>query len=61
MMGNMDFTSFLIIFMSYQDDEWVITQGFEHWSPVYDKKKRSSPRAGLELETARSAGQRLTH
>ena len=52
-----DFMSFLTVFRSYQDDGRMIMKGCVQWNPVYDKK--ISPRAGLELGTARSVGQCL--
>ena len=54
-----DFTSFSTVFRSYQDDERLIMKGCVQWNPVYGEKV--SPRAGLELATVRSLGQRLTH
>ena len=54
-----DFTSFSTVFQSYQDDGQLIIKGCVQWNPFTVEK--SSPRAGLELGTARSVGQRLTH
>ena len=31
-----DFTSFSIVFQSYQDDERLIMKGCAQWNPVYD-------------------------
>ena len=47
-----DFTSYSTVFQSYQDDERTR-------APFTIEK--ITPRAGLELETARSVGKRLTH
>ena len=41
-----DFTSFLTVFQSYQDDVWVIMKGCVQWN---------------SNRSARSVGQRLTH
>ena len=30
-----DFTSFLTVFQSYQDDVWMIMKGFVQWNSVY--------------------------
>ena len=54
-----DFTSFSTVFQSYQDDGRMIMKGCVQWKPVTTEK--ISPQAGLELTTARSVGQRLTH
>ena len=54
-----NFTSFSILFQSYQDDGRMIMKGCVHWNPVSVEK--ISPRAGIELGTARLVGQRLTH
>ena len=51
-----DFTFFLTVFQSNQDDERLIVKNFVKWNPVTVKK--ISPRAGLELWTGRSDGQR---
>ena len=48
------------VFQSYQDGRWVIMKGCVRWNSVYILK-RSSPQAGIEPGTARSAGQRLTY
>ena len=48
-----NFTSFSTVFQSYQDDVWVKKKG------CVQRLKRFSPPAGLELRTARSAGQSL--
>ena len=53
-----NFTSLLTVFQSYQDDKLLITKGYAQWNPVL-RMERSSPQAGLEPGTARSAGQRL--
>ena len=52
-----DFTSFSTVFQSYQ--EKMIMKGCLQWKCIYGEK--ISSRAGLELRTARSAGQSLTH
>ena len=54
-----DFTSFSTVFQSYQDVGRMIIKA------VYNESLftvgKISPQAGLEPETARSVGQRLTH
>ena len=40
-----DFTSFSIVFQSYQDNERLIMKGCVQWSSVV----KISPRAGIEL------------
>ena len=30
-----DFTSFLTVFQSYQDDDWMIMKGCVQWNSVY--------------------------
>ena len=54
-----DFTSFSTVFQSYQDDGRMIMKGCVQWN-TYTVEK-ISPRAGLELATARSVGQPLAH
>ena len=54
-----DFTYFSTVFQSYQDDERLIVKGCCNGAPSMVEK--ISPRAGIELVTARSVGQRLTH
>ena len=54
-----DFTSFSAVFQSYHDDGRMIMKGCVQWTPFTVEK--ISPRAGLELRTSRSVGQRLTH
>ena len=57
-----DFMSISTVFQSYQDDGQVIMKGCVQWNPVYVRKDpHLSPQAGLELTTARSVGQCLTH
>ena len=51
--------SFSTVFQSYQDDERLIMKGFVQWNPFTVEK--ILPPAGIELGTARSVGQRLTH
>ena len=54
-----DFTVFqFTVFQSYQDDGRVIMKGCVPGTPF---TVEISPRAGLKLGTARSAGQHLTH
>ena len=48
-----DFTSFLRVFQSYQDQGWV------QWNSVYDCEDFAS--SGDRTRSARSVGQRLTH
>ena len=31
-----NFTSFLTVFQSYQDDRWMIMKGYVQWNPVYN-------------------------
>ena len=54
-----DFTSFSTVFQSYQDDGRMIMEGYVQWNLFTFNK--IWPQAGLELWTARSAGQCLTH
>ena len=54
-----DFTTFSTVFQSFQDDERLIIKGLCNGTPSTVEK--NSPQAGLELGTARSASQRLTH
>ena len=54
-----DFTSFSTVFQSYQVDGRMIMKCCLQWNPFTVEK--ISPRAGLELGTARSEDQRLTH
>ena len=54
-----DFTSCSAVFQSYQDDSRVMMGAVCDGTPLTVEK--ISPRAGLELGTARSVGQRLTH
>ena len=58
-MGDMHFTSFTTVFQSYQDDERNIMKVCVKWNPVYCREDFAL--SGLELGTARSVGQRLTH
>ena len=50
-----DFTSFLTVFQSYQDDESLIMEGCVQWNSVYSLETFPPP-AGLELGTTRSVG-----
>ena len=54
-----DFTSFSTVFQSYHDDIRVSMKSCLQCNVLTFEK--ISPRAGLELGTARSVGQRLTH
>ena len=54
-----EFTSFSTVFQSYQDDERLIIKDCVQWNPLTDE--RISTRAGIELGTSRSVGQRLTY
>ena len=54
-----NFPSFSTVFQSYRDDWRMIMKGLCNGTPFTIEK--ISPRAGLELGTARSVGQRLTH
>ena len=54
-----NFTSLSIVIQSYQDNGQMIMKGCVQWNPVYSLE--NSPRAGLELGTARSVGQSFTH
>ena len=54
-----DFTSFSIVFQSYQDDKRLIMKAVCNGTPF--KLEKILSRAGIELVTARSVGQRLTH
>ena len=51
------FTSFSIVFPTYQDEGRMMMKGMNGTPFMVEK---ISPRAGLELGTARSVGQRLT-
>ena len=53
------FTSFSTAFQSYQINGQMIMEGCVQWNPFMVEK--NLPRGGLQLGTARSAGQRLTH
>ena len=54
-----DLTSFSTVFQSYQDDGQMIMKGL--CNGILFTAEKISPRSGLELWTARSVGQRLTH
>ena len=54
-----NFTSFSTVFQSYQDDERMKLKAECNGTPF--EVEKISPRAGFELRTARSVGQRLTH
>ena len=54
-----NFTSFSKVFQSYQDNERWIMKTVCDGTPFMVEKK--SPCAGLEFQTARPAGQGLTH
>ena len=51
-----DFTSFLSVFQSYQGHGRIILNGCVQWNLIYSWED-----SALELGTARSVGQRLTH
>ena len=42
-----DFTSFLTVFLSYQDDVWMIMKGCVQWKPFMVEK--ISPRLRIEF------------
>ena len=54
-----DFTSFLTVFQSYQDDVWMIMKGCVQWNSVYGWEDFTSSED--RTWSARSVGQRLTH
>ena len=54
-----DFTSFLTVFQSYQDDVWMIMKGCVQWNSVYGWEDFSSSED--QTRSTRSVGQRLTH
>ena len=54
-----DFTSFLTVFQSYQDDVWMIMKGCVQWNSVYGWEDFTS--SENRTRSARSVGQRLTH
>ena len=54
-----NFMSFSTVFQSYQDNERLIMKGSVQWNTVMVEKILSG--AGIELGTARSTGQCLTH
>ena len=54
-----DFTSFLTVFKSYQDDVWMIMKGCVQWNSVYGWEDFTSSED--RTRSARSVGQRLTH
>ena len=54
-----DFTSFLTVFQSYQDDVWMIMKGCVQWDSVYGWEDFTSSED--RTRSARSVGQRLTH
>ena len=54
-----DFTSFLTVFQSYQDDVWMIMKGCVQWNSVYGWEDFTSTED--RTRSARSVGQRLTH
>ena len=55
-MDDLDFTSFSIVFQLYQDDERLTMKDLCNETPFTVEK--ISPRAGLELGTARSVVKR---
>ena len=54
-----NFTSFLTVFQSYQDDVWMIMKGCVQWNSVYGWED-FTPSEDWTW-SARSVGQRLTH
>ena len=52
--------AFSTAFQSYLDDGLVTVKGCVQWNHFYGVEK-ISPQVGLELGTARSVGQHLTH
>ena len=54
-----NFTSFSIVFQTYQDNERLIMKAV--CNRTLFTVEKILPRAGLKLVTARSVGQRLTH
>ena len=54
-----DFTSFVTVFQSYQDDVWVKMRGCVQWNSFYGWKDFTSSED--RTWSARSVGQRLTH
>ena len=54
-----DFTSFLTVFQSYQDDVWMIMKGCVQWNSVYGWE--DFPSSEDRTRSARAVGQRLTH
>ena len=54
-----DFTSILTVFQSYQDNVWMIMKGCAQWNSIYGGGD-FTPRED-RTQSARSAGQRLTH
>ena len=49
-----DFTSFLPVFQSYQDNAWMIMKGSVEWTSIME---RFPPQVGLKFGTARAMGQ----
>ena len=54
-----DFTSFVTVIQSYQDDVWKIMKGCVQWDSVYGWEDFTSNED--RTRSARSVGQRLTH
>ena len=54
-----DFTSFLTVFQSYQDNVWMTLKGCVQWNSVYGCKDFISSED--RTQSARSVGQRLTN
>ena len=54
-----DFTSFLTVFQSYQEDDWMIMKGCVQWNSVYGWEDFTSSED--RTRSTRSVGQRLTH
>ena len=54
-----DFTSFLTVIQSYQDDVWMIMKGCVQWNSIYGWEDYTSSED--RTRSARSVGQRLIH
>ena len=59
-----NFTSFLTVFQSYQDDNWVIVKGCIQWNPLYSEKDLclqwvSNPGQNLMYCATRDSGDSL--
>ena len=54
-----DFTSFLAVFQSYQENVWMMMKGCVQWNSVYGWEDFTSSED--RTRSARSVGQRLTY